>query len=60
MAGGNLGSAVNLDVEENGDGANRRLGWYDLGGKILMCIISGLVDMHELQVHTAAKLNLGD
>ena len=53
MAGGDLGSALSFDVEENGDGAQRRLGWYDMGSRILQCIISGLVKMHASQVHLA-------
>ena len=62
MAGGDLGSALSLDVEESDDGARRRLGWYDMGGKILLRIISGLADMHKLQVSmayaaTSCKIN---
>lgn len=57
MAGGDLGSALSLDVEESDDGARRRLCWYDMGSEILLRIISGLVDIHDLQVHTAPHVN---
>ena len=59
MAGGDLGSALSLDVEESDDGAKRRLGWYDVGSEILLRVISGLVDIHELQAHTAPHTTWG-
>lgn len=50
MAGGDLGSALRLDLAENGDGAKRRLGWYGRGRLVLLCVARGLVYLHDQRV----------
>ncbi len=50
MAGGDLGSAMSSDIEENGMGPRRRLGWYNRGRIVLLCVARGLVYLHHCRV----------
>ena len=53
MAGGDLGSAISHDTAENGDGPQRRLGWYNRGRVVLLCVARGLVYLHHCRVRKA-------
>ncbi len=50
MAGGDLGSALDHDIKENGPGPGRRLGWYARGRVVLLCIARGLTYLHGERV----------
>ena len=56
MAGGDLGSALDRDIMENGPGEKRRLGWYKRGRVVLLCIARGLTYLHSERVRRATKL----
>ena len=51
MAGGDLGSALDQDIMDNGPGVNRRLGWYARGRTVLLCVARGLAHLHSKRVH---------
>ena len=46
MAGGDLGTALDRDVMDNGPGGERRLGWYARGRVVLLCVARGLAYLH--------------
>ena len=48
MAGGDLGTALSLDANE--DRAKRRLGWYARGRIVLLCVARGLAYLHSERV----------
>ena len=50
MAGGDLGSAIGRDMAEHGSGPQRRLGWYNRGRIVLLCVARGLVYLHHRRV----------
>ena len=50
MAGGDLGAAIKNDIRERGDGAQRRLGWYNRGRIVLLCVVRGLAYLHHCRV----------
>ena len=50
MAGGDLGTAIARDIAEHGEGVQRRLGWYNRGRVVLLCIARGLVYLHNRRV----------
>ena len=54
MAGGDLGRALDRDMEENGDGEKRRLGWYACGKTVLHDVASGLAYLHNRRVGLVA------
>ena len=56
MAGGDLGSALDRDIMENGPGEKRRLGWYKRGRIVLLCIARGLTYLHSERVRRAGAL----
>ena len=53
MAGGDLGSAISRDVAEHDAGPQRRLGWYNRGSTVLLCVARGLVYLHNSRVREA-------
>ena len=54
MAGGDLGRALDRDMEEHGDGEERRLGWYACGKTVLHNVASGLAYLHSRRVGLVA------
>ena len=50
MAGGNLETALLYDKATGGPGGKRRLGWYECGAVILLCVARGLAYLHEKRV----------
>ena len=53
MAGGDLGTALSRDAAEHGIRPQRRLGWYNRGRVVLLCVARGLVHLHHRRVHEA-------
>lgn len=53
MAGGDLGTAISQDIAEHGTGPQRRLGWYNRGRIVLLCVARGLVYLHHCRVRGA-------
>ena len=49
MAGGDLHSALQRDVEQNADG-ERSLGWYERGRLVLVGVARGLAYLHQQRV----------
>ena len=41
---------MSSDIEENGMGPRRRLGWYNRGRIVLLCVARGLVYLHHCRV----------
>ena len=56
MPGGDLGTAISLDVAEHGPGVQRRLGWYSRGRVVLLCVARGLVYLHHRRVRAVVFL----
>lgn len=50
MAGGDLSAALTRDLEEEGKGGKRRLGWYANGRTVLLHVACGLAYLHSRRV----------
>ena len=55
MADGNLETALLHDNGADRPGGKRRLGWYECGGVILLCVARGLAYLHAKRVRAGKQ-----
>ena len=55
MAGGNLETALLNDQAADRPGGKQRLGWYECGGIILLCVARGLAYLQEKRVRAGKQ-----